>query len=392
MICWSRRPLDRTAAGLTRTPARSDVRRVVVARGLLEGPVLARRSCRCQIVGVQWQLIGQEFDHGQSIPTGREADAQASRSPTVLQDDDQVPVGGANDDLRDRASAVAGSPGARACRSTRRSRDLIANRHPGDRTQGKPNSADGTTLDRIDRVLGSAVGPETVSLLDDLDPSALPGAALVRALLICRSLSSWVDATEQSVLAALSRPGVAVPVERVIDAARWSAAKPGELAAPDRVLEESTNPVTDPRCREAVAHHAARFAAMEVSAALHLSPLGARMRVERARQLVDALPNTHAALREGRLDMFRAGILADDTALLTPEVRRTVESEVLDGAQLCTPAQLRARVARTVLRLDPDGAADRCRSARRHRDVYARPLPNDLSSSPRSWAQTRRPR
>ncbi len=228
-------------------------------------------------------------------------------------------------------------------------------------------------------MLGSAVGPETVSLLDDLDLSALPGAALVRALLICRSLSSWVDATEQSVLAALSRPGVAVPVERVVDAARWSAAKPGELAAPDRVLEESTNPVTDPRCREAVAHHAARFAAMEVAAALHLSPLGARIRVERARQLVDVLPNTHAALREGRLDVFRAGIIADDTALLAPEVRRAVESEVLDGAQLCTPAQLRARVARTVLRLDPDGAADRCRSARRHRDVYARPLPDDLS-------------
>jgi hypothetical protein len=241
-------------------------------------------------------------------------------------------------------------------------------------------SRDDTARDGLECALGSAVGPETVATLADLDPAALSSATLVAALLTCRRLVAWVEATEQSVLAALARPGVAVPVDRVVEAARWSAAKPGELAAADRVIDESPDPMIDPRCREAVAHHAARFAAMEVAAALHLSPLTARVRVERARQLVHAFPNTHTALREGRIDMLRASMLADDTALLAPELRGRVESEALDCAGLCMPSQLRARLTRTIIRIDPEGAADRCRTARRDRDVYARPLPNDLSA------------
>ena len=222
--------------------------------------------------------------------------------------------------------------------------------------------------------------PQIAVLLAGLDPSTLPGTALLDGVIACERLVGWVDSLQQHFLAALARPGAAVPLERVVDAARWTNARPGELAAPDGALEESIDPVSDPRTASAIAAHAARFTAMEVGAALHLSPLTARLRVERALTLVDAMSSTLAAQRRGDLDPLRTRILTEMTAGLPSDLRSRVERSVLRDAGRRTPSQLRAHLTRTIIRLDPSGAADRAEQAKRSRDVHSRPEPDDMAS------------
>ena len=220
---------------------------------------------------------------------------------------------------------------------------------------------------------GAPVDPDVIHLLWHLDPTAVPAVTLLHATVLCRRLVSSLEAVEQSVVAALARPGVAVPLARVVDAARWSAAKPGELAAPDAVLERTLDPVTDPRCAAAVAQHAARFAAMEIGAALHLSPLTAPDPGRAGAAVVDAMPRTLTGDADGRLDGCGPRFWPTPRSVLTPDRPAAVEAEVLGTAGSCTPSRLRAVVARTILRLDPDGAADRANAARTRRDVYSRP-------------------
>ncbi len=223
-------------------------------------------------------------------------------------------------------------------------------------------------------------GAESVAFLASLDPGALTGSALLDAVVACQRLGGWVDATQQTLLAAFARPGVAVPIDRVVDAARWSNAKAGELSASDVALDAAADPATDPRCATAVAHHAARFAAMEIGAALHLSPLAARARVEHALHLVDAMPRTLAAQRRGDIDPLRTRILAEATASLPAELADAVLDAATARAATCTPSQLRAEITRTVIRLDPEGAADRAKRAKRARDVYSQPQPDEMAS------------
>ena len=222
--------------------------------------------------------------------------------------------------------------------------------------------------------------PDTMTLLAGLNPSATPALSLLHAIVACQNLISWADAVQQSLLAEIARPGVAVPLEQVVDAARWSAAKPGEVAAADQVLDQSTDPVSDGRCAAAIAGHAARFASMEVGAALHLSPLTARDRVERALHLVDVMPTTLAAQRAGHLDPLRTRILLDTTIALPRELGAAVETAALTRAATSTPSQLRSHIARTVISLDPTGAADRARRAKRSRDVYSNPQPDEMAT------------
>lgn len=231
-----------------------------------------------------------------------------------------------------------------------------------------------------DPVWESRSVPELARLLADLDPVTVPGADLMRALLACRRVASWVDAVEQTVLAALARPGVAVPIDRVVEAARWSAARPGDLAATDDALDTATDPVTDPRCSAAIAAHAARFASMEVGAALHLSPITARARVDRALLLVDRMPATLAAQRDGAIDPLRTSILADTITGLSGELGAAVERATLHRAATCTPGKFRALLTHTVITLDPDGATGRANCAKKTRDVYRQPQPDDMAT------------
>lgn len=233
---------------------------------------------------------------------------------------------------------------------------------------------------RVEAAALSTASPHAMAALARLDPDTTSPLSLLRGVLVCQRLASWAHAVEQSLIAAFARPGVAVPLDRVVEAARWCNAKSGDLAATDRALDTAEDPATDPRCRDAIAQHAARFAAAELGAALHLSPLSARMRVDQALFLQDEMPATLVAERKGEVDPVRVRILAEAARVLSPAVRQAVEARVLASAGGLTASRLRAVVTRTILHLDPDGAADRARTSRKNRDVYSRPEANDLAT------------
>jgi len=72
--------------------------------------------------------------------------------------------------------------------------------------------------------------------------------------------------------------------------------------------------------------HGIRGAASVVSAELRLPPTAAVQRVATACELVDSLPATLAALAAGRIDGYRARVIAEQTRPLaqTPRLRRQV--------------------------------------------------------------------
>jgi hypothetical protein len=124
---------------------------------------------------------------------------------------------------------------------------------------------------------------------------------------------------------------------------------------------------------------AAGLAAAEVGAALHLSPVTARRRIDRAVELVTELPETLAALELGQIDRARAAVIADTTTGLTPEHRALVEHQVLPRATDRTPGRLRPVVDRAALAVDPDLAERRRKSARRGREVTVTPAADGMA-------------
>jgi Domain of unknown function (DUF222) len=117
--------------------------------------------------------------------------------------------------------------------------------------------------------------------------------------------------------------------------------------------------------------HGVRGAASVVSAELRLSPSVAAARVATACELVDSLPATLAALAAGRIDGYRARIIAEQTRPLAsaPELRRRVEAGLLARAARQTATQLRAAAVKAVLAADPAGAEERHLRARAGRFV-----------------------
>jgi hypothetical protein len=129
--------------------------------------------------------------------------------------------------------------------------------------------------------------------------------------------------------------------------------------------------------------HGIRGAASVISAELRLSPTAAVARTTVACELVQELPATLAALAAGRIDGYRARIIAEQTRPLaaTPDLRRAVEAGLLRTAARQTATQLRAAARRAVLAADPAGAAQRHRRARAGRFVSPPcPEPDGMAS------------
>jgi hypothetical protein len=129
--------------------------------------------------------------------------------------------------------------------------------------------------------------------------------------------------------------------------------------------------------------HGVMAAASVVSAELRISPGHARTRVELACELVECLPNTLEALSVGRIDGYRARVLAEETRPLadTPELRRTVERELLVKAGRQTGPQLRAAARKAVLAADATSAEERHKKARAGRAISPPvPEPNGMAS------------
>jgi hypothetical protein len=90
------------------------------------------------------------------------------------------------------------------------------------------------------------------------------------------------------------------------------------------------------------------------------------------------LPATLAALRAGRIDVYRARIIWEQTQVLAdrPALRAQVEAAALAVGEAKTAPALREFIKRKVAALDPAGAEQRRKSAWRSRGV-GKPCPED---------------
>ncbi len=107
----------------------------------------------------------------------------------------------------------------------------------------------------------------------------------------------------------------------------------------------------------------------EIAAELALSPTAGARQIDEAVTLASRLPGTVDALEAGRIDLGRAKAVAEVTAGLSDEQATQVEAIVLAKGRRDSHAYFRRGLRRAVVKVDPDGAERRRRSARRDRDV-----------------------
>ena len=116
-----------------------------------------------------------------------------------------------------------------------------------------------------------------------------------------------------------------------------------------------------------------KYASEEIAAALSWSPLTAAKTLRTAVRLVQRLPKTVAAVESGQLDMAKARAILDWTETLPVEQARTIAERVRVWSVGRTPAALRQKLAREVVKADPDAAEARRRARREQRNVSYRP-------------------
>lgn len=221
-------------------------------------------------------------------------------------------------------------------------------------------------------------------LLEKLDQ--IPAKALVLMMKHLSRMESWVQATQTMLIAAFSRPGVAVPLEEVMDAVASSLSSTGtELDATILARAASTRAVIGDEAWDlTVADQAGRIAAAEIGPALNLAPITARNRVVEAQTFADDLPLTHEKWRQGRLDRVHAGIIAERTSVLDRAGKADVEhrlwgSGVSRDAGRLTPGRLRSTVDRTVIQADPEAARRRSERSQQERSVHITPRDDDMA-------------
>ena len=168
------------------------------------------------------------------------------------------------------------------------------------------------------------------------DPAGLSDAELIDAVVGFDRLTGWAEARQARMLAEFARR------------------RPGD----DPVLASSDK-----------ASGISRFAPDEVGLALRLSRLSAAARLGQAVQLATRLPETLQAWQEGRLDERKIAAICDATLYLDDDKARAVQDRVLGRASGQTLGQLKGALNRAVLAVDPEGAAQRHRRARRDRRV-----------------------
>jgi hypothetical protein len=155
----------------------------------------------------------------------------------------------------------------------------------------------------------------------------------------------------------------------------WAAARQARLLA-----ELAARRPADPVPNEDGVSVGSRFVPDEVGVALRLSRGTAAGRVGTACRLLQVLPATHALWEAGRIDTAKARAIDESTGVLCHDQAAAVEARVLPRAPEQSLAQLKAALARAILAVDPDGAAERHRKSRRDRRVYVQAEPDGMGS------------
>ncbi|MGQ0467051.1 MAG: DUF222 domain-containing protein [Sporichthyaceae bacterium] len=95
-------------------------------------------------------------------------------------------------------------------------------------------------------------------------------------------------------------------------------------------------------------------------------------RLDEASDLFTRLPRTLAALQAGDIDLYKAGIVRDQTMNLTVEQCHQIERGLVPRAAHLNPAGLRRATRRAVERMDKDATTKRAKAAEKERGVWLR--------------------
>jgi hypothetical protein len=101
------------------------------------------------------------------------------------------------------------------------------------------------------------------------------------------------------------------------------------------------------------------LAASEIRAGLSWTRRAAEYQVSFAVDLVERLPQVWVALDSGWIDLPRARVIINQTLHLEEETAREVAEAVLEGAGHQTTGQLRARIQKLCISVDPESAKRR---------------------------------
>jgi hypothetical protein len=115
------------------------------------------------------------------------------------------------------------------------------------------------------------------------------------------------------------------------------------------------------------------FAADEIGFALHWTRSAAGQQVSLAVDVTGRLPQVHAALLAGVIDLPRVRVIADLTASLDPAITARVVAQILPVAAGLTTGELRARLRRLIICVDPEAAQVRQELAASTRRVVCYP-------------------
>src|SRR6266705_1475684 len=146
-----------------------------------------------------------------------------------------------------------------------------------------------------------SAGPALAGWLALAPPDQLDDRALAGVLASWRRLASWAQAGELAVAAQIASRAAARDDKIAVAADGRPAQVPGDAAS-------------------------------EVALALAMSQYGASWWTDLAVTLTWRLAATGAALRAGDIDLYRARLIAEATAVLDDEVARAVEAQVLPDA------------------------------------------------------------
>ena len=206
-------------------------------------------------------------------------------------------------------------------------------------------------------------GVDTLTFLTAADVSALAPADLVDAVIASERLLAHVNAVQAELLAELGRPGRCGDITAMVDAL---IGKAGQGRNTDGHIDQA-------KVDEVTRETAVRVAATEIAAVLDWSPITAKIRIGQAQRMLTALPGTHAALRAGRVDVGRARMITDRTAVLGVADCGRVEARILPLVTGRSKARLEALVDREVITADPAAAEHRRIKANTDREVVHRP-------------------
>ena len=220
-----------------------------------------------------------------------------------------------------------------------------------------------------ERAAGTA-SAESVKAIVDTPVTELSRSELVDAIVAAEKAMSLVAASQLRLLTEFARPGRAGDVSGLVEALLD---KGGLGHRPDGTLDLEV-------VQTIVTDRAAFLAATEVAAALRISPITAGLRVRKAKELCEQLPDTVAALAAGRIDRGRALLMAERTAVLSPELRLAVQDRVLPLAETRSAGNLRGLLDRAVIAADPAAAEEREQKAQRERELTLLPLPDGMAS------------